>query len=353
MSDVAIATDGLTKRFGDVLAVDSVDMVVERGEVYGFLGPNGAGKSTTINMLLDFLHPTSGSATVLGHDTREDSLAIRQRTGILPEGAELYPRLTGREHVEFVKDVKDVDAETTAVLDRVGLNREDQTRAVGGYSKGMQQRLALGMALTGDPDLLILDEPSSGLDPNGMAEMRDIIREEAANGTTVFFSSHLLSEVEAVCDRVAILNQGQLVAEDSIEGLRELSGINPVVELECGEADPSSLDDLAETIRERDGVLSVGREGRWLTVTCREPAGKVGVIRQVDDRVTVTDVVAEETSLESLFESYTTGDGSVLDGGPGSDGATAGGRSPGRDGTGTDDRAADEADRQTPAEVDG
>jgi ABC-2 type transport system ATP-binding protein len=302
MTAPAIETEGLTKHFGDVVAVEDLDMTVERGEIYGFLGPNGAGKSTTINMLLDFLHPTSGSARVLGHDTRAESLAIRKRIGILPEGAELYPRLTGREHVAFVADTKDAEVDPKAMLDRVGLAPEDQTRQVEGYSKGMQQRLALGMALTGDPDLLILDEPSSGLDPNGMAEMREIIREAAAAGRTVFFSSHLLAEVEAVCDRVAILNEGRLVAEDTIENLREVSGVNPVVEIQCADVpDDLGLADLR-------GVLAVEQDGRWLSVTCRETDDKVAAIRHVDARASVTDVVAEETSLEALFESYTSDD---------------------------------------------
>jgi len=302
MSEPAIVTNGLTRQFGAVMAVDSVNMTVERGEVYGFLGPNGAGKSTTINVLLDFIHPTSGSATVLGHDTREESLAIRERTGILPEGAELYPRLSGREHVEMVAESKGIDAEPTALLDRVGLDRDDQTRATAGYSKGMGQRLALGMALTGDPDLLILDEPSSGLDPNGMAEMREIIREETADGTTVFFSSHLLTEVEAVCDRVGILSEGRLVAEDTIQNLRDISGVNPVVELQC--ADPPAVDGVGDL----DGVVAVERDDRWLTVTCRNSTDKVDIVRHVDQVATVTDIVAEETSLEALFESYTSGD---------------------------------------------
>jgi ABC-2 type transport system ATP-binding protein len=300
MAAPAIETDGLTKRFGEVVAVDDLNMTVQRGEIYGFLGPNGAGKSTTINMLLDFIHPTEGSATVLGHDTREGSLAIRQNVGILPEGAELYPRLSGREHIEFVADVKDVHADPVAILDRVGLATEDQTRKVRGYSKGMQQRLALGMALTGDPDLLILDEPSSGLDPNGMAEMREIIREAADTGQTVFFSSHLLAEVEAVCDRVAILNAGRLVAEDTIQNLRDISGVNPVVAIQC--AKRPEVDGLAGVA----GVVSVEQDGRWLTITCRSAEDKIGAIRHVDERATITDVVAEETSLEALFESYTT-----------------------------------------------
>ena len=307
MSDRAIETQGLTKRFGDVLALDSLDMTVDRGEVYGFLGPNGAGKSTTINMLLDFIHPSAGSATVLGHDTRDESLAIRQRTGILPEGASLYPRLSGREHVEFVADVKGVEVDPVAVLDRVGLDRDDQTRTAGGYSKGMGQRLALGMALVGDPDLLILDEPSSGLDPNGMAEMRDIITEEAETGTTVFFSSHLLAEVEAVCDRVAILSNGRLVAEDTIDALRDKAGGNPTIELVCAEADATTLDNLVSELTDRDDVRSVSVEGVRLVVTCDAPTAKAALIRAVDDQTSVTDVVAEEASLESLFERYTAG----------------------------------------------
>jgi ABC-2 type transport system ATP-binding protein len=303
MAQPAIETEGLKKQFGeDVLAVDDLDMTVETGEVYGFLGPNGAGKSTTINMLLDFIHPTGGEARVLGHDTRSASRAIRQRVGILPEGAELYPRLTGREHVAYVADVKGVSADPAAMLDRVGLDRDDQQRRAEEYSKGMGQRLALGMALVGDPELLILDEPSSGLDPNGMAEMREIIREEAADGTTIFFSSHLLEQVEAVCDRVGILNQGRLVAEDTIENLREISGVNPVIELECDEA-PENL-----ALDELDGVLAVDDDSTWVTVTCENPEDKIEVIRRVDEAATITDVVAEETSLEALFESYTGSD---------------------------------------------
>jgi ABC-2 type transport system ATP-binding protein len=305
MSRPAIETEGLTKEFGDVLAVDRLNMTVEAGEIYGFLGPNGAGKSTMINVLLDFIHPTEGVARVLGLDSHDDSLEIRQRTGILPEGATLYPRLSGREHIDFVAESKDVEADPTAMLDRVGLDRDDQTRTVDGYSKGMQQRLALGMALTGDPDLLVLDEPSSGLDPNGMAEMREIITEEAAGGTTVFFSSHLLAEVEAVCDRVAILNDGRLVAEDTIEGLRELSDVDPVIELKC-DADPETLDTVAEELPATEGIVAATREGAWLSVTCQEPTDKATVVRRVDERVPVSDILAEETSLEALFESYTT-----------------------------------------------
>ena len=300
----AIETHGLTKRFAETTAVDDLDITVESGEVYGFLGPNGAGKSTTINMLLGYIQPTAGTATVLGHDVREESLEFRQRIGILPEGVDHYPRLTGREHLEFVADVKDTSVDADRLLERVGLEPADRTRQVREYSKGMVQRLALGMALVGDPDLLLLDEPSSGLDPRGRIEVREIIRETAAGGTTVFFSSHMLSEVDAVCDRIGILDDGQLVAVGPIEELRTISSVAPVVELQCATA---PTDDLGlSTI---DGVRSVDRDGRWLTVTCTDRAAKSAVIRHAEETTEITDVVAETASLEQLFESYT-GEGS-------------------------------------------
>jgi ABC-2 type transport system ATP-binding protein len=195
----AIETQGLTKRYGSgddaVLAVDGLDLTVEEGEVFGFLGPNGAGKSTTIDMLLDYGRPTSGTATVLGLDAQDDSEQLRERIGVLPEGYGLYDRLTGRRHLEFAVEWQDADDDPDEILDRVGLDDDDAARPVGDYSKGMQQRLGLGMALVGQPDLLILDEPSSGLDPIGIREMRDIVRAEADRGATVFFSSHIMSEV--------------------------------------------------------------------------------------------------------------------------------------------------------------
>jgi len=301
----AIETKGLTKTFGEsVVALQDLDLTVEHGEVYGFLGPNGAGKSTTINLLLDFIHPSDGSAEVLGFDTRSESLQIRQNIGILPEGAEPYDRLTGREHVEFAMESKDVDGDVDAILDRVGLAGDDADRKAGGYSKGMAQRLGLGMALVGDPDLLILDEPSTGLDPAGMAEMRDLIREEAADGTAVFFSSHILDEVEEVCDRVAILNEGRLVADDDLDALREEFTGECDITLDVAEVPAGSVD-----LGPVDGVVETAVDDHAITVTCEHPRVKADVVRHVDDRHEVTDVISEETSLESMFERYTNGDG--------------------------------------------
>jgi ABC-2 type transport system ATP-binding protein len=295
----AIETNGLTKRFGgSVLAVDDLDLEVREGEIFGFLGPNGAGKSTTINMLLGFATPTAGEARVLGLDARERSRQIHERIGILPEGFGVYERLSAYEHLRHAIRVKEAPDDPDALLERVGLDADDAERPAGDYSKGMKQRLALGIALVGDPDLLILDEPSSGLDPTGMQEIRDIIRTEAADGTTVFFSSHILSEVEAVCDRVGIMNEGRLVTVDELEALRDDAGVATVeFELESPIEDPG-LGDL-------DGVRDVAVEDRRVTVTVTDPSQKIRVIRAMDDAATVRDVISEETSLEELFNRYT------------------------------------------------
>ncbi|RCU47214.1 ABC transporter ATP-binding protein [Haloplanus salinus] len=298
----AIELDGVTKHFGDVTAVSDLDLTVPEGEVFGFLGPNGAGKSTTINMLLDFVRPTAGEIRVLGLDAGAESVAVRRRTGVLPEGYDVYHRLTGRKHVEFAMRSKEVDGDPDAVLERVGI-ADAADRKAGGYSKGMRQRLTLGMALVGEPDLLILDEPSSGLDPGGAREMRDIVRAEADRGATVFFSSHVLGQVEAVCDRVGIMRAGELVAEDSIDGLREA--------VEGGETlvitvDAASEDDLA-AVRALDGVSNAATDGGTVTVTCDADA-KTAVIGALEDAgVTVKDFRTEETSLEDLFLAYTEG----------------------------------------------
>ncbi|WP_256288582.1 ABC transporter ATP-binding protein [Halobellus inordinatus] len=302
----AIELDGLTKRFEDVTAVSDLSLTVEEGEVFGFLGPNGAGKSTTINVLLDFVRPTTGAVTVLGHDARAESVAVRERTGVLPEGFDVYDRLTGRAHVEFAIDSKEVDDDPDAVLERVGL-ADAADRQAGGYSKGMRQRLALAMALVGDPDLLVLDEPSSGLDPAGAKEMREIVLEEADRGTTVFFSSHILEQVEAVCDRVGILRDGELVAVDSIDGLREATDADATLSVSVG--DPVG-DEVLAAVGNLDGVQSVDRDGDGsLRVACDSDA-KTRVVTELEDRgVAVTDFTTEEASLEDLFLAYTEGGG--------------------------------------------
>ncbi len=298
----AIELEGVRKSFGDVRALRGVDLDVEEGEIFGFLGPNGAGKSTTINVILDFVRPDAGSARVLGHDAREESVAVRERTGVLPEGFHLYDRLTAREHLEFAIDSKDADDDPYPLLERVGLE-EAVDRKAGGFSTGMQQRLALAMALVGDPELLILDEPSSGLDPNGARELRRIVEAEADAGATVFFSSHILGQVEAVCDRVGIIRDGELVAVDSIEGLREnvAGGSALVVEVDA------VPDDALHRVKSLDGVSEATVDGTTFRVTCDDDV-KMDVVQALEDAgADVSDFSTEEAPLEDLFAAYTEG----------------------------------------------
>ncbi|WP_254765156.1 ABC transporter ATP-binding protein [Natrinema marinum] len=301
----AIETSGLTKEYGDLTAVDDLDLTVDDGEVFGFLGPNGAGKSTTINMLLDFTRPTAGSATVLGYDAQAEADEISPRVGVLPEGFDIYPRLSGRRHVEFAIETKDAADDPDEIIERVGLSSADAARPAGDYSKGMVQRLATGMALVGDPDLLIMDEPSSGLDPHGIREMQELVRSEAERGTTVFFSSHILEHVEAVCDRVGVLNEGELVAVDTIAGLRDELGGGATMTLTLG----GPAVDRRTVADDVPGVTDVTASGHTLECTISDPTAKAGVVIALADAgATIEDVRLEEVSLESLFTALTNGD---------------------------------------------
>jgi ABC-2 type transport system ATP-binding protein len=296
----AIELSGLSKTYGDVRALRGVDLSVEEGEIFGFLGPNGAGKSTTIDILLDFVRPTAGSATVLGMDAQTNSKAVRQRTGVLPDAYRVYDRLTGREHVQFAIESKGAEDDPEALLSRVGI-LESADRAAGDYSKGMRQRLVLAMALVGSPELLILDEPTTGLDPKGAREMREIIRAERARGATVFFSSHILEQVEAVCDRVAILDEGEIVTVDTITGLRRALGSDGQLNITV-DAVPADLRAALEPV---EGVSEIDVDGR--TISVRSTNGsKVAIIDAIERTgAEIIDFTTSEASLEDLFIAYT------------------------------------------------
>ncbi|MEO6892672.1 MAG: ABC transporter ATP-binding protein [Ktedonobacteraceae bacterium] len=218
--EVVLQTRNLSKQYGQRMAVDTLSLEVRRGEIFGFLGPNGAGKTTTIRMLLGLITPTSGSGEILGHDVISQRARILPRVGALVETPALYLYMTGRDNLRAVAAVlggvpeKRIDA----VLEMVGmgLRQKDRVRT---YSLGMKQRLGVAMALLQDPDVLILDEPANGLDPAGIVEMRDLMHRLAFEGKTVFISSHLLTEVQQICTRVAIINLGKLVTESTVEDL--------------------------------------------------------------------------------------------------------------------------------------
>jgi ABC-type multidrug transport system ATPase subunit len=218
--EVVLRTRNLSKQYGKRLAVDNLDLEVHRGAIFGFLGPNGAGKTTTIRMALGLIAPTSGSVEILGQDVFAHRAQVLPRVGALVETPALYLYMSGRDNLRAVGSVLGgiPKARIDAVLDLVGLSIRQKDR-VRTYSLGMKQRLGVAMALLQDPDVLLLDEPANGLDPAGIVEMRDLMHRLSAEGKTVFISSHLLTEVQQICTRVAIIHLGKLVTESTVEEL--------------------------------------------------------------------------------------------------------------------------------------
>ena len=255
-SEVVIDIIDLTKDYEvgflkkrKVRALDQLNLEVRRGEIFGFLGPNGAGKTTTLKLLMRLIYPTQGSARILGHPV--DDVSTRARVGYLPENPYFYDYLSGRELLEYTAALFGVPAKQARVrgkelLGLVGLDSESANRQLRKYSKGMLQRIGIAQALVNDPEIVFMDEPMSGLDPIGRREVRDLLLSLRAQGKTVFFSSHILSDVEALCDRAAILSRGKLVRCGTVH---ELTGIeDPAVEIVALGIDSSALDRFSQVV---------------------------------------------------------------------------------------------------------
>ncbi len=275
-----------------MVALEGVSVEVRHGEVFGFLGPNGAGKSTAIRILLGFLHPSSGSASVLGHDVSRDGLAIRARTGYLPGGIALYDSMSGADLLDYLARLYGRGAPLRAELvDRLQLAAVDLRRPVRDYSRGMRQKVGIIQALQHDPELAILDEPTEGLDPLMQHAFYGILEDRRRLGRTVFFSSHVLSEVERVCDRVAIIRQGRLVAAASIDEL--LARRRRHLELRVDGPMPSLEGVPGVTVtRVRPGQVLADLEG------------DVGPLLAALQGVAVRDLLIEPARLEEAFLEY-------------------------------------------------
>jgi ABC-type multidrug transport system ATPase subunit len=298
-----IVTHGLTKSFGRFLAVDGVDLDVREGDRYGFLGPNGSGKTTVIRMLLGLVYATSGEIEVLGERMPARAARVLPQVGALIEGPSAYPHLSGRANLRLIDASgpggrRTRGARIDAALDQVGLGGIDN-RAVGKYSLGMRQRLGLAAALLRAPRLLILDEPANGLDPRGIRELRDLLTALSAAGTTIFLSSHQLSEVEQLCSRVGVVDRGQLVLQDELAGLRAPTGRVLVRSPEP--------DRVAATL---DGQVR-HRDGDTLLVDAPDAAALNA--RLVGAGIPVTEIGAERRSLEDLVLSLTTASADRVD----------------------------------------
>jgi beta-exotoxin I transport system ATP-binding protein len=291
-AEPVIATAGLSKDYGSGRGLFGLDLEVRAGEVFGFLGPNGAGKSTTMRLLLDLIKPTSGSARVLGLDTGAQSLEVRRRVGFLPGDLVLYPKLTGRAVLDYLAQLRGgVDRRLRdSLVERFGAELD---RPVHQLSTGNRRKLGLIQAFMHDPEVLILDEPISGLDPLVQQSFHSLLAEVSARGRTVFLSSHTLSEVERVTHRLAILRQGRLVVVDSLENLRRVA----VQRLEIEFSEPVGV----EAFRRLPGVTEVEASGRTLTLSFE---GSADPVVKAAARHDVRALRPREDDLEEIFLRY-------------------------------------------------
>jgi ABC-2 type transport system ATP-binding protein len=290
--DTAIKTTKLTKYYGSTRGIENLDLEIGKGEVFGYLGPNGAGKSTTIRSLLDLIRPTSGSAEVLGMDTRRDSLAIRRRVGYLPGELVLYESLTGQELLEYLARLRGIEGVGAGrqLAERLGL---DLNRPIRSLSRGNKQKVGVVQAFMHSPDVLILDEPTSGLDPLVQHEFHQLIAETAARGSALLLSSHVLSEIEQVTHRVGIVRHGRLVAVEDIDALKAKA---------VSRIDITFARDVpADVFHHLPSVREVAEHGHLLTVTVE---GSVDALVKAAARFEVLTIRTHEPDLEEVFLSY-------------------------------------------------
>jgi ABC-2 type transport system ATP-binding protein len=298
-NDTVLQTHELKKVFGSFRAVDGASITVRRGQVYGFLGPNGSGKTTTIAMILGLLHPTSGTVTLFGELVTPYNTQPLKRVGALIGAPALLPYLSARQNLELLGKLspKTNNGRIDQVLQLVGLNQAAKRRA-GQFSTGMKQRLGIAMSLLHQPELLILDEPTNGMDPAGMYEIRNLLSELANQGVTVFISSHLLHEIEQICDRVAVLKQGKVVAEGDVHSL--LGGAQ-TVKLRVPKPNQS-----AQLLQRLPGCCEIHSNGAYVTVSGL-PSEQI-VAHLVANGIVPSEVKSGQIDLEHIYLQLTNGE---------------------------------------------
>ncbi len=288
----AVEFRALTKAYGSVRALDGIDLRVPRAEILGFLGPNGAGKTTAIRCLLDLIRPTSGQALLLGFDSRLQTLEVRRRCGYLPGELRLYEDLSGRQTINLFASLRGHDLDHAylgRLLDRLDF---DPSKPASTYSKGNKQKLGLVLALMHQPEVLVLDEPTSGLDPLIQESVEELLRERVSAGCTVFFSSHVLSEVENLCHRAAFIRRGRLVGVEDVGTLKGRS--LHIIEVTFAEPVPARAFDIP-------GVREVSRKGAMVHLEVRD---RIDDALKAISRYRVVDLRTEQPSLEEVFLAY-------------------------------------------------
>jgi len=306
MSEVVepVSARGLLKRYGDLVAVDHVDLTVERGDVFGYLGPNGAGKTTSLRMLLGLIRPTAGSVELFGRNPLEDGARALDGVAGFVEAPRFYPYLSGRRNLRLLADYDEPRTRgmIEEVLETVELRDRGDDR-VGGYSHGMKQRLGIAASLLRSPRLLLLDEPTTGLDPAGMRDMRELVRRLSGEGITVLLSSHLLAEVEELCNRVAIIRRGKIVYEGELSELKARAGSSWRLR-------PTNVD-RARTIALTVGVSDLSSADGELRFAASEETVAALTIALGQAHIGITALRTEAASLEELFLDLTETDAPV------------------------------------------
>jgi len=307
-----IHVESLTKYYNDLCAVDQISFDISKGEIMGLLGPNGAGKTTTLQILTGFLQPTSGSVRVKDYNIDEDSLQIKKLLGYLPESAPLYHDMLVYDYLDYVADIRQIDTSSKIsrirqLADLCGIS-EVMHKAINELSKGYKQRVGLAHAMMDDPEILVLDEPTSGLDPNQIIEIRDIIK-QIGKEKTVILSTHILSEAEATCDRIVIINKGKIVANDSTQTLKQSASGNNLINISLQNADFDSVKQQLTSISDVLDIVQVSNDNGILNLvlTCMSSAD---IRSDIYKKIRQTDWILIEMhqeiqTLENIFRELT------------------------------------------------
>ena len=300
---MSVIVENLTKIYGEQHAVDNISFEAKKGEILGFLGPNGAGKSTTMKILTSFIPQSSGKATVCGFDVEKDAMELRKKIGYLPENNPLYKDMYVEEYLLFIAGLHKVSNKKAAVeemIERTGLSPE-RHKIINSLSRGYKQRVGLAQAMLHNPEVLILDEPTSGLDPNQLVDIRNLIK-ELGREKTVIFSSHIMQEVQALCDRVIIINKGKLVANDSIEDLRKKVAGETLITVEfLGNTNADAL----KKIKNIQSVKAISKNSFQLSSSSENDARPEIFKFAVDNNLVLLEMHSEISSIEDIFQKLT------------------------------------------------
>jgi len=300
-SSPTIDVRALTKIYNGFTAVNNVSFSVKKGEIFGFLGPNGAGKTTTIKAMLDLIHVDTGTITINGIDIRKHGKEAKKYVGYMPEKVAFYDNLTAEQNLRFYAEIKHASTEEcTRLIDEFGLGDTGKKR-VGKFSKGMVQRLGMARAILGAPPILILDEPSGGLDPRGVVLIRDKILEMKKKGSTIFVSSHILSEIQEICDRVGIINKGVIVAQDTVEGLSKKLNLKPQISITVDRISSS----VENAVKKLPGVEIIQIKGNIIEIICDSTMKAKVILVITEAGGNIQNLQTKEPSLEEVFMRYT------------------------------------------------